>query len=153
MLRRRDYQKKTVRLFPQVQILEIIFNNFHRKSVVFEFATLSIALPISVFALVKTQPLNLAQKLFFFFTVVVTPVTILGNFGIIAEICNASISLQKVIKTDLTIQKDKYLKRYVRSWPQLKAKFGSANCIDKLTPIKTLDLSLNGTASLLLMGW
>ncbi len=148
-----SYQKKAVRLFAHVQILEIIFNNFHRKSIVFEVATMSITLPISIFALIKVKPLNLAQKMFFFLAVLDTPVVIVGNFGIIAEIFNASTSLQKGIKNDLTIQKNKYLKRYVRSWPKLYARFGSANYIDKLTPIKTLDLSLNATASLLLMGW
>lgn len=151
LVKGRGSGRQILGLFRHVQILEIIFNNFHRSTIDFEIATMIVTLPISLFALIKIDELNLAQKLFFTLAVLDTPFVILCNFGIISELYNTASAFLSYIRSHAGIQKDKYLKRYVRSWPILKVKFGSANFVDKMTPVKSLDVSLNVTASLLLM--
>lgn len=137
-------------MYRLIQILEICFNNFHKTSVVIELAFFCLALPISIYAVIKVN-LNGMEALFFAMAMIDSPIDIIGNFGIHAEIFKSSRNLLIATKACYKVQCNRHAKRICRSWPVLSSRFGYVNYIDPFLPLNTLDMCLNNTVSLLLM--
>ncbi len=72
-------------------------------------------------------------------------------FGILADVNNVSIEVNKKINGSLELKRIKWFKRWIRSYPVQKIYFWESNFMDRLTPLNIQSFAVTQTVNLMLL--
>lgn len=150
-----DHAIQNIRSYKEIQLLERQFNNINRGGnlilVMTDMTFLGVTSLYSTIALhdVVSAPILALSIIMAVETVLLAQMFM---YGAAADLHTFSEGVKKCWKYNRAFQRNKYLKKLTGSCIEMKTQVGnSGNYVDKTTPLSASQMTVEQTASLLLM--